>query len=191
MISSSAVIAERARIVWLWLGGESARSISQQTGASLSTVYRWIRRWQEGSIYTKPYHRRLRNVHVADNQNLITAQRKNAHFTATGEVRSPECVPLSYLLQPTAINNQGIPVTQRERQCTSPWKRESHSFKVTNCSQMLYHCSPQNNWPITPIYYLEGPKWYWNCKQYWLLSTRKKWISTVCVQFHLSPAFWG
>lgn len=37
-------MTERARIVWLWLGGASVRSISQQTGASLSTVYRVIRR---------------------------------------------------------------------------------------------------------------------------------------------------
>lgn len=39
-------MTERARIVWLWLGGGSVRSISQQTGASLSTVCRWIRRCQ-------------------------------------------------------------------------------------------------------------------------------------------------
>lgn len=37
-------MTERVRIVWLWLGGASVRAISQQTGASLSTVYRWIRR---------------------------------------------------------------------------------------------------------------------------------------------------
>lgn len=56
--NTPAVVAERARIVWLWLGGASARSVSQQTGASLSTVYRWIRRWQEeGSVRTRPFHK--------------------------------------------------------------------------------------------------------------------------------------
>lgn len=63
MSNSPAVLAERTWIVWLWLEGASARSISQMTGASLSTVYRWVRRWQdEGSVATRPYHRRLRKV---------------------------------------------------------------------------------------------------------------------------------
>lgn len=61
--NAPAVVAERARIVWLWLGGASARSVSQQTGASLSTVYRWIRRWQEeGSVRTRPFHKEKRKT---------------------------------------------------------------------------------------------------------------------------------
>lgn len=39
----------RKRMVWLWLAGMSAREISCCTGASVSTVYRWVRRWQAGS----------------------------------------------------------------------------------------------------------------------------------------------
>lgn len=75
MSNSPAVMAERAKIVLLWLGGSSARSISQQTGASLSTVYRWIHRWQEeGSVETKPYQRRLRKVQWNDKKCL---KRKN------------------------------------------------------------------------------------------------------------------
>lgn len=38
----------RARMVWLWMTGMSAREISCFTGASVSTVYRWVRRWQAG-----------------------------------------------------------------------------------------------------------------------------------------------
>lgn len=46
---------QRARMVWMWVGGQSARTIAQATGASVSTVYRWIRRWeQEGNIHTRP-----------------------------------------------------------------------------------------------------------------------------------------
>lgn len=46
---------QRARMVWLWVGGQSARSIARETGASVSTVYRWIRRWeQEGNVHTRP-----------------------------------------------------------------------------------------------------------------------------------------
>lgn len=36
--------AVRARIMWLWLAGCSARDISIRTGTSVSTVYRWLRR---------------------------------------------------------------------------------------------------------------------------------------------------
>lgn len=36
----------RSRIVWLWLAGCPARDISILTGASVSTVYRWLRRFQ-------------------------------------------------------------------------------------------------------------------------------------------------
>lgn len=53
------VVAERARIVWMWLLGVSARDISFQTGASISKVYRWIRRWQDtGTVETKTYRRK-------------------------------------------------------------------------------------------------------------------------------------
>ncbi|KAK4322230.1 hypothetical protein Pmani_007028 [Petrolisthes manimaculis] len=73
MSNSPAILAERARIVWLWLGGASVRSISQQTGASLSVVYRWIHRWQEeGSVRTRPYHRDLRRLRWNDSHRLST-----------------------------------------------------------------------------------------------------------------------
>ena len=42
------VNAFRKRLIWLWLAGLSAREISCYTGASVSTVYRWVRRWQTG-----------------------------------------------------------------------------------------------------------------------------------------------
>lgn len=65
-------MAERARIVWLWLGGASARAISHQTGASLSTVYRWVRRWQEeGTVETKPYQRQLRKNPWSETNKLL------------------------------------------------------------------------------------------------------------------------
>lgn len=44
-------VEERARFVCMWVDGMSVRTIAQQTGASLTTVYRWIRRWQrEGCV---------------------------------------------------------------------------------------------------------------------------------------------
>lgn len=43
----STAINDRARIVWLWETGMSARDIARDTGSSVTTVYRWIRRWRE------------------------------------------------------------------------------------------------------------------------------------------------
>ncbi|KAG7162366.1 putative homeodomain-like HTH_23 containing protein 6 [Homarus americanus] len=51
------VTAYRGKIVCLWISGMSARKISQEIGISITTVYRWIRRWQrEGTIQARPYH---------------------------------------------------------------------------------------------------------------------------------------
>lgn len=45
---------ERARFVLLWRCGMSLRAIARHTGSSVTTVYRWIRRWQqEGHIKTR------------------------------------------------------------------------------------------------------------------------------------------
>ncbi|KAK3855890.1 hypothetical protein Pcinc_037739 [Petrolisthes cinctipes] len=38
---------DRIRIIWLWLMGMSTRAISLYSGASIRTVNRWVRRWQE------------------------------------------------------------------------------------------------------------------------------------------------
>lgn len=47
-------IWERASFVIMWTGGMSLRAIARQTGSSVTTVYRWIRRWQnEGHINTR------------------------------------------------------------------------------------------------------------------------------------------
>lgn len=47
-------INNRSRIVWMWMAGVSARDIALHNGFSLSTVYRWVRRWKkEGAVNTK------------------------------------------------------------------------------------------------------------------------------------------
>lgn len=44
-------LSQRRKFIQLWLAGSSARGIAQQTGASATTVCRWIRRWKsEGHI---------------------------------------------------------------------------------------------------------------------------------------------
>lgn len=48
-------VAERKMIVSLWLRGKSFRAIASESGKSLTTVCRWIRRWkQEGNLSTRP-----------------------------------------------------------------------------------------------------------------------------------------
>lgn len=55
-IRGSTPMARRAMIVWLWSRGLPARTIAQEAKTSITTVYRWIRRWKEvGSIATR-YH---------------------------------------------------------------------------------------------------------------------------------------
>lgn len=46
------VTYDSSKIIRLWLFGKSASEISLETGASLSTVYRWIRRYGAGGLFT-------------------------------------------------------------------------------------------------------------------------------------------
>lgn len=47
--------SRRSRIVMLWVAGLTTREVSEQTGASVSTVHRWVRRWQDtGTVRAKP-----------------------------------------------------------------------------------------------------------------------------------------
>ncbi|KAK4313262.1 hypothetical protein Pmani_003158 [Petrolisthes manimaculis] len=56
---SKCVTTERTKIIWLWLAGLAARDIATETGTSLSTVYRWIRRWEkEGTLATRSQYDR-------------------------------------------------------------------------------------------------------------------------------------
>lgn len=61
MTKSVAAANLRENIVWLWLMGSSAMDISKQMGVSLSTVYRWVRRWQEeGTVENRQDRRRYK-----------------------------------------------------------------------------------------------------------------------------------
>lgn len=76
LVSSHRTVRLRAKIIWLWLRGTSARSISHQTGASLTTVYRWIHRWKESRKPLKPYYSIL-------NSNFPTRQKSNCIMSRT------------------------------------------------------------------------------------------------------------
>lgn len=89
--NSQAVVAERSKIVLLWMGGTSAKLISKQTGASLSTVYRWIRRWQdEGSVKTRPYHRKLRSTSWTCERSIIPRNMEKSPWRLSSSANFPE-----------------------------------------------------------------------------------------------------
>lgn len=46
-------LAFRIKFVWLWIAGMSVRDIAKATGTSSTTVYRWLRRWQNNGIICK------------------------------------------------------------------------------------------------------------------------------------------
>lgn len=51
-------VSERTKIVWMWLQGVAARDIARLTGVSLTTVYRWVRRWEDqGTVQCHPVWR--------------------------------------------------------------------------------------------------------------------------------------
>ncbi|KAK3888062.1 hypothetical protein Pcinc_007852 [Petrolisthes cinctipes] len=133
MSNNTRILAERARIVWLWLGGASARSISQQTGASLSVVYRWIHRWQEeGSVRTRPYHRELRRLRWNDSYRLSTPGTINVPSTPTRTVR-----PQATLL--TSEQPSSISMSQATLATTnSSFGRQFHYPVITDFSFQDY-----------------------------------------------------
>lgn len=51
----------RTTIIRLWLQGLCVRDISYLTRASMTTVYRWVKRWQDnGTVMTRPYSKTSR-----------------------------------------------------------------------------------------------------------------------------------
>lgn len=82
------VYTDRLRIVWMWLRGMSAREISLETGASLCTVYRWVRRWQEeGNVETRPYRGRPRASSSSSSSSPAAVASQTTSTAAT--VRTP------------------------------------------------------------------------------------------------------
>ncbi|KAK4327479.1 hypothetical protein Pmani_002035 [Petrolisthes manimaculis] len=156
MSNNPAILAERARIVWLWLGGASAKSISQQTGASLSVVYRWIHRWQEeGSVRTRPYHRRLRRLRWNDSHRLSTPGIINLPSTLTRTVRPQATLSLT--------SEQPSPLSMAQATLATPnssFERQFHypvisdfSFQDYPCSKMIQNSVYQAPWqPTIPLY---------------------------------------
>ncbi|XP_069951462.1 probable glutamate receptor [Cherax quadricarinatus] len=57
-------LADRVKLVWLWVEGVPVRIIAQETKTSVTTVCRWVRRWQqEGNVNTKQRKRKASSIH--------------------------------------------------------------------------------------------------------------------------------
>lgn len=63
-------ISTRKKMVWMWYYGFPVRSIAQVTGASTTTVYRWIRRWQEEGHVTTRLRQARATVTALQNKRL-------------------------------------------------------------------------------------------------------------------------
>lgn len=75
---------DRLRMVWMWLAGKSARTISLETGISICTVYRWIRRWrEEGSVDSRPYRGKYRTppLFLAPYSSTLRKHHSDSYFT--------------------------------------------------------------------------------------------------------------
>lgn len=70
--NNSAIKPDCIKIVKMWLEGLSARTISLETGVSMSTVYRRVRRWREdGTVATRPYQ--IRKTTSPPHPNVFTS----------------------------------------------------------------------------------------------------------------------
>lgn len=153
MSNSPAVLAERTWIVWMWLEGSSARSISQQTGASLSTVYRWVRRWQdEGSVATRPYHRRLKKVPWTAKREFAKIRKMYNPSTSANELRY-------HTSRSFSSDSHPVTVTQSTQSPTVDVHLQQHTVSDINQAQfygyshVVQQCVPQSVWPTSLCVY--------------------------------------
>lgn len=84
-------LRKRAEFVWLWVEGWSAKAIAQHTSTSVTTVYRWIRRWQrEGNVHDRPRSGRPRSaakkagnfddIHLTGNTEVPNVKKQSHSF---------------------------------------------------------------------------------------------------------------
>lgn len=81
-------LTERSNYVRLWVRGMSSRAIALETGTSVTTVCRWIKRWrEEGHVNTRPRCGRPEKVPriILNNNNYFDA---SSFFFLTGNVRA-------------------------------------------------------------------------------------------------------
>lgn len=87
LVPPNAVLTRRAMFVRMWMDGLSARHISRKTGSSVTTVYRWIHRWQqEGNVNTKLRRRKPRLL-LRENATPVSTVTPQFFTTSVDDVR--------------------------------------------------------------------------------------------------------
>lgn len=167
LVNSPTLVAARACIVWLWLDGASARAISRQTGASLSTVYRWVRRWQEeGTVETKPYHRRLRRNPWSDSNKLLRAgtprgKNRNKLEKISNITLGKETQFAETPIDTTAKVNETCITSNSACSSMVPLPSVTNLYKDTSSLSSQGHSHPVLLYDTLPQYY-QGLMYYYN-----------------------------
>lgn len=119
-------VHSRARMVWLWLAGLSVREISFHMHVSITTVYRWVRRWQEeGSVETRPYTRISPSY-------LRRLNQRNRNIPYSGNT------PRSLLCCPWKIDNFILHTKYVEQTYTTQDENQMYAFNVPQSKNYMY-----------------------------------------------------
>lgn len=82
------VITQRGRIVGMWEGGMPTSHIATQTGLSVRTVQRWIKRWQdEESLLNKPKSGRKRVTTPEEDARILNTVANRSQISAVRVTR--------------------------------------------------------------------------------------------------------
>lgn len=82
------LVAERGRMVGMWQSGMSVRRIAEETGVSVKTVRRWLRRWEEeGHLRSRPRRGRPRATTQEQDNEIVEAVVEHALITSVSIVQ--------------------------------------------------------------------------------------------------------
>lgn len=113
-------MAQRRRIVKLWIKGNSARAIAQQTGFSATTVCRWIKRWKNEGHAT-----------------FTNSKQKPRKYTKWNVLHEPTVVPHSTIFPPSA-NLWRLPCHEIINDCLNTdqnsYRSDTHSYLLASHS---------------------------------------------------------
>lgn len=83
-------LAERANLVWMWVEGVPTRMIAQETGISVTTICRWVKRWQrEGNVHTRRKRGRPRVIFEKKTANVGTTSYRFPASTTNSAAPTP------------------------------------------------------------------------------------------------------
>lgn len=145
MSNNHTVLAEGGKIVRLWLEGHTTKTISKQTGASLSVVYCWIHRWQEtGTIRSRPYRRRLKKILWFEYRGLIMARMFNTSLTSTSMIRVPLTFPSASASQFSSSEQRYMTSETSSFNIPTPfYTHNGHPFERYHISSITQQHYPQ------------------------------------------------